>query len=217
MRLQRQRKAHGREGGDAPQAKGTKTRQSQGRTPPFQGRGGRSMYIKSFSQPASPGGRRGQDGAAGVRTGESRAGGASWDASCQFRTKRIMYIPTSSSQRRFSSPKTSFCSFAPKKSLPWHVLLSLQPLANGQASQQTLPRTGGGGFGTASAGAAAAAGVGRRLGEEMGGAGPWVVLPRRGSGQGLSLPTLGNLHLLKGPCQVGCANAAGLLCFKNSH
>lgn len=115
MRLQRQRKAHGREGGDAPQAKGTKTRQSQGRTPPFQGRGGRSMYIKSFSQPASPGGRRGQDGAAGVRTGESRAGGASWDASCQFRTKRIMYIPTSSSQRRFSSPKTSFCSFAPKK------------------------------------------------------------------------------------------------------
>lgn len=30
MRLQRQRKAPGREGGDAPQAKGTKKRQSQG-------------------------------------------------------------------------------------------------------------------------------------------------------------------------------------------
>lgn len=65
MRLQRQRKAHGREGGDAPQAKGTKTRQSQGQTPPFQGRGGRSMYIKSFSQPASPGWGGGRTGLQG--------------------------------------------------------------------------------------------------------------------------------------------------------
>lgn len=39
MRLQRQRKAHGREGGDAPQAKGTKNRQSQGQSLPFRVKG----------------------------------------------------------------------------------------------------------------------------------------------------------------------------------
>lgn len=65
MRLQRQRKAHGREGGDAPQAKGTKKRQSQGQTPPFKGKGGRSMYIKSFSQPTNPGRRQGRMGLKG--------------------------------------------------------------------------------------------------------------------------------------------------------
>lgn len=85
MRLQRQRKAHGREGGDAPQAKGTKKRQSQGQTPPFQGRGGRSMYIKSFSQPASSGRGGGQDGAAGVRTGESGAGQPAGKLPASFR------------------------------------------------------------------------------------------------------------------------------------
>ena len=152
-----------------------------------------------------------------MRIGDSRAGGASWEASCQFRTKRIMYIPTSSSQRRFSSPKTSFCSFAPKKVFLDTFSSFYSLLQTARPSQQTLPRTGRGGFGTASAGAYAAAGVGRRLGEEMGGAGPWVVPPRRGSGQGLLFSALGNLHLLKGPCQVGCANVAGLLCFKNSH
>lgn len=38
------------------------------------------------SQPVQ-GGRWGQDRAAGVRRGESRVGGASWEASCQFQTK----------------------------------------------------------------------------------------------------------------------------------
>lgn len=45
MRLQRQRKAHGREGGAAPQAKGTKKRQSQGQPLPYKDKGDRS-YVQ---------------------------------------------------------------------------------------------------------------------------------------------------------------------------
>lgn len=76
MRAQRQRKAHGREGGDAPQAKGTKKRQIQGRSPPFMGKGGRSMYIKSFCQPTNPGERQGRGRAIRVEKGDIRAGGS---------------------------------------------------------------------------------------------------------------------------------------------
>lgn len=37
-------------------------------------------------------------------------------------------------------------------------------------------------------------------GREMGGAGPWVVLPAEDQGKA-SPPTLGSLHLLEGPCK----------------
>lgn len=61
MRLQRQRKAHGREGGDAPKAKGTKKRQSQGQSPPYKGKGDRSYIHQSplVGQPIQGGGRGG--------------------------------------------------------------------------------------------------------------------------------------------------------------
>lgn len=206
MRLQRQRKAHGREGGDAPQAKGTKRRQSQGRTPPFQGRGGRSMYITSFSQPASPGRRRGEEKAGSGEPAEKLPASFRLNKSCTF----LLAPPRGSSPPQ----KTSFCSFTPKKVFLDTFSSFYSLLQRARPSQPTLPRTGGGGFRTTSAGAA---GVGRGLGEEMGAAGPWMVPPRRGGGQGVLLSPLGNLHLLKGPCQVGCANVAGLLCFKNSH
>lgn len=58
MRLQRQRKAHEREGGDVPQAKGTKKRQSQGNPHLIRVKGTGAMYIKSYSWPTSPGRRR---------------------------------------------------------------------------------------------------------------------------------------------------------------
>lgn len=76
MRPQRQRKAHGREGGDAPQAKGTKKRQIQGRSPPFKGKGGGNMYIKSFCQPTNPGKRQGGKGYKGRKRRHKGQGGS---------------------------------------------------------------------------------------------------------------------------------------------
>lgn len=59
MRLQRQRKAHGREGRDAPQAKGTKKRQSQGRPPPFRVKGAEVCTSSPLvSQPIQGAGRK---------------------------------------------------------------------------------------------------------------------------------------------------------------
>lgn len=47
--------------------------------------------------------------------------------------------------------------------------------------------------------------------------GPWWSLPWRWGEQGFLISVLGDLHLLKGLCQVECANVASLLWFKNSH
>lgn len=53
MRLQRPRKAPGREEGDAPQAKGTKRRQSRGSSYLTRAKGAAVMY-KSCSWPTNP-------------------------------------------------------------------------------------------------------------------------------------------------------------------
>lgn len=121
MRAQRQRKAHGREGGDAPQAKGTKKRQIQGWSPPFMGKGGRSMYIKSFCQPTNPGERQGYQGRKRKRKGRGKPASklpASFRLtdSCTF----LLAPPRASSPPQ----KTSFCSFSPKKSSLTHSPLS---------------------------------------------------------------------------------------------
>lgn len=85
MRLQRQRKARGREGEDAPQAKGTKKRQSQGRSPPFRVKGEEVCTSSPLvSQPTQGVGRGGQ-GDEGVQRRKGR-GEASFEASCQFQT-----------------------------------------------------------------------------------------------------------------------------------
>lgn len=60
MRLQRQRKAPGREGGGAPQAKGTKKRQSQGNAYLRRAKG-EELRTSLVSWPTNPGkGRRGR-------------------------------------------------------------------------------------------------------------------------------------------------------------
>lgn len=53
MRLQRQRKAPGREGGGAPQAKGTKKRQSQGNSYLRRAKG--ESYVQVLCWPTNPG------------------------------------------------------------------------------------------------------------------------------------------------------------------
>lgn len=124
MRPQRQRKAHGREGGDAPQAKGTKKRQIQGRSPPFKGKGGGNMYIKSFCQPTNPGKRQAGKGSKGRKRRHKGRGKPASKLPASFRlTDSCTFLLT---PLRGSSPpqKTSFCSFSPKKSSLIHSPLS---------------------------------------------------------------------------------------------
>lgn len=75
MRLQRQRKAHGREGGDAPQAKGTKNRQSQGQSLPFRVKGAEVCTSSPLVSQPIQGVDRGGQGYNGGK-GEIRAGGS---------------------------------------------------------------------------------------------------------------------------------------------
>lgn len=78
MRLQRQRKARGREGEDAPQAKGTKKRQSQGRSPPFRVKGAEVCTSSPLvSQPIQGVGRGGQ-GYKGVQRRNKGGGSQLW-------------------------------------------------------------------------------------------------------------------------------------------
>lgn len=111
MRLQRQRKARGREEGDAPQAKGTKKRQSQGNSYLSRAKGAGVMY-KSCSWPTNPGrgeGRR-RDKPIEKRDGEGKVGKASLKlpassrltASCTF-----LLLPPGSS----SSPQQTIAPF----------------------------------------------------------------------------------------------------------
>lgn len=124
MRLQRQRKAHGRGRGDAPQAKGTKKRQSQGRSPPFRVKGAEVYTSASplVSQPSREQGARVRS----YRTGkENRGRGeASLELPASFRLtdSRIFLL----APPRGSSPpqKTASCSFSPKKSSLTHSPLS---------------------------------------------------------------------------------------------
>lgn len=76
MRLQRQRKARGREGGDAPQAKGTKRRQSQGNSYLRRAKGAGVMY-KSCSWPTNPGRERRRDKPIKEEEKRGREGGES--------------------------------------------------------------------------------------------------------------------------------------------
>lgn len=43
-----------------PRPKAQRRGKSRGDPPPFKGKGGRSMYIKSFCQPTNPGKRQGR-------------------------------------------------------------------------------------------------------------------------------------------------------------
>lgn len=98
MRLQRQRKAPGREGGDAPQAKGTKKRQSQGNSYLRRGKGEElctSLVVGQQIQ--GRGGERGQAYKGRREAGWGRLGKARFEASCQFQTNHFVYIPSSSS------------------------------------------------------------------------------------------------------------------------
>lgn len=114
-----------------------------GAIPTFQGTGGRSMYIKSFSQPTNPGSRQGRTGLQGGR--RKRGGGkpalklpASFRLtdSCTF----LLAPPRGSSPPQ----KTAFCSFSPKKSSLTHSPLSTASCKQpGQVSRH-YHRTGAG-------------------------------------------------------------------------
>lgn len=213
MRLQRQRKAHGRgRRRDAPQAKGTRRGRARA-NPTFQGRGGRVITSSPLaSQPVQ--GRRGQDGAAGVRTGESRAGGASWGRFLPVSDNWISLFPWApprrfSSRRHLSAPCTQ-----KKSSLTCSPLYSL--LQTARPVWQTLPRTGEGKFRRDSlSGAAAAAGSWQEAWGRDGGCrslgGP---APQRIRARPLTPHSRKPSLTQEARCQVGCASAAGLLCFK---
>lgn len=77
-----------------------------GSTPTFQGKGGRSMYIKSFSQLTNPGSKQeGEDSLGGKR--RIGQGEASFEASCQFQTDSCTSL-LSAPRGSFSSPEDTF-------------------------------------------------------------------------------------------------------------
>lgn len=88
------------------------------------------MYIKSFSQLTNPGGRQEGQGYMGGKRIEQ--GEASFEASCQFQTDSCTF-PLAAPRGSFSSPGDTFLLLLTQKSLPGHILLFLQPLANGKA------------------------------------------------------------------------------------
>lgn len=88
------------------------------------------MYIESFSQLTNPGSR--QEGQ-GYMGGKRRIGQgeASFEASCQFQTDSCTFL-LAAPKGSFSSPEDTFLLLL-TQSLPGHILLFLQPLANGKA------------------------------------------------------------------------------------
>lgn len=118
MRLQRQRKAPGREGGGAPQAKGTEKRQSQGSSYLRRERGG--VMYKSCSWPTNPG--RGGEGGQAYK-GRREMGGEGWGkpawklpASFRLTTScTFLLVPP----RGLSSQQTIFVS-SQQPTAPWH-------------------------------------------------------------------------------------------------
>lgn len=124
MRLQRQRKARGREEGDAPQAKGTKKRQSQGNSYRRRAEGQELCTSLVVGQQIQGGGEgRRRDKTIKKRDGEGKVGKASLKlpassrltASCTF-----LLLPPRSS----SSPQQTIAPFLLNQSGPWHSLFT---------------------------------------------------------------------------------------------
>lgn len=167
MRLQRQRKARGREGEDAPQAKGTKKRQSQGRSPPFRVKGAEVCTSSPLvSQPIQGVGRGGQ-GYKGVQRRNKGGGKPALKLPASFRlTDSCTFLLA---PPRGSSPpqKTAFCSFSPKSSLTHSPLSTASCQWPGQVSRH-YHRTGAEGKDSLSVGQRQRQPrAGMKLGEEM--------------------------------------------------
>lgn len=138
-----------------------------GAIPAFQGKGGRSMYIKSFSQPTNPGGRQGGQGYKGMRRRNKGGGKPALKLPASFRlTDSCTFLLA---PPRGSSPpqKTAFCSFSPKSSLTRSPLSTASCQWPGQVSRH-YHRTGAEGKDSLSVGQRQRQPrAGMKLGEEM--------------------------------------------------
>lgn len=118
MRLQRQRKAPGREGGGAPQAKGTKKRQSQGNSYLRRAKG--ESYVQVLCWPTDPG--RGGEGGQAYK-GRRDGGGEGWGkpalklpASFRLTTSCTFLL----APPRGSSSQHTIVVSSQQPGVPWH-------------------------------------------------------------------------------------------------
>lgn len=119
MRLQRQRKAPGREGGGAPQAKGTKKRQSQGNSYLRRAKGEELCTSLVVGQQIQGGGGEGGQAYKGRREmGGEGWGKPAWKLPASFRLTTsctFLLVPP----RGLSSQQTIFVS-SQQPTAPWH-------------------------------------------------------------------------------------------------